>query len=143
MSEKTSKKSPFAKLIWIALLGLIPLSFLFFSKSEDQTAALYSAKCSNCHMPDGKGLRGLIPPLAGADYLSKFEHKLPCIIKHGLQGEVMVNRVTYNQPMPANEELSEVDIANLVNYIRNEWGNDHPRISLKQIQEDLKTCNHE
>ena len=143
MSEETTKKSPFTKLIWIALLGLIPLSFLFFSKSEDQTAVLYAAKCSNCHMPDGKGLRGLIPPLAGADYLEKFEHQLPCIIKHGLQGDVMVNGTNYNQVMPANEELSEVDIANLVNYIRNEWGNDHPRIPLKQIQEDLKACSHD
>lgn len=141
--ENKGKKSPFGKLIWVALLGLIPLSFLFFSKNDNQTQVLYEAKCGNCHMPDGKGLKNLIPPLAGADYLAKFEHKLPCIIKHGLEGDVVVNGITYNQKMPANEELSDVDIANLVNYIRNEWGNQAPRIPLKQIKEDLTACEHE
>lgn len=137
-----TQKSPFGKLVWIALLGLVPLAFLYFSKSENQTAALYQQNCANCHMTDGTGLKSLYPPLAGADYLSQFETKLPCIIKHGIQGELFVNGKQYNQVMPANEDLSDIDIANLVNYIRNEWGNKHPHIPLKKVQSILKECEH-
>ena len=140
--SKKIKKSPFGKLVWVALLGLVPLAFLYFSKSEDRTALLYQQNCANCHMADGQGLKNLYPPLAGADYLSKFETKLPCIIKHGIQGELIVNGQDYNQIMPANEALSDTDITNLINYIRNEWGNEHERISLKKVQSLLKNCEH-
>jgi len=143
MSQQTENKSPFSKLIWIALIGLIPLAFLFFSKNEDRTAIIYQTNCANCHMDNGEGLKNLIPPLAGADYLSTHAHELACIIKHGMRGEMVVNGISYNQAMPANESLSEIEIANLVNYIRSEWGNNLPRIPLNQIQQDLKACEHE
>lgn len=141
--ENKKEKSPFGKLIWIGLLGLVPLAFLFFSKSDNRSAILYQNSCANCHMNDGQGLKNLIPPLADADYLLKFEHKLPCIIKHGLKGEIVVNGKSYNQVMPSNESLSDIDIANLINYIRNEWGNSHSHIPLNQVKEALQKCDHQ
>ena len=142
MSSPTDTKSSKSLnwLIWVALLGLLPLAFIFFSKSEDQTALLYQQNCGNCHMTDGQGLKSLFPPLANSDYLTEFETKLPCIIRHGMQGEIEVNGKMYNQVMPGNTNLTDVDITNLVNYIRNEWGNTHPRMNLNQVKEYLNNC---
>ena len=91
-------------------------------------------------MADGKGLKGVIPPLADADYLTKFEKNLPCIIKNGLQGEIEVNGQKYQQAMPANQQLSEADIANLINYIRNQWGNEADYMSASKVKELLEDC---
>ncbi|MGB0525920.1 MAG: c-type cytochrome [Flammeovirgaceae bacterium] len=143
MSEnETTTKSPLGKLVWVALLGLIPLAMLYFSKGENKSAQLYQQHCANCHMDDGKGLKNLYPPLAGADYLLKHEAMLPCIIKHGVQGEMIVNGKQYNMAMPGNKSLSDVDITNLINYIRNEWGNEHPHIPLNQVKQILEKCEH-
>ena len=75
-------------------------------------------------MPDGIGLKGLIPPLAGSDYLKKNYDKLPCVILLGIEGEIVVNGKTYNQPMAGIPELETMDIALLINYINHQWGND-------------------
>lgn len=140
--NKKEGKSPFGKLIWVALLGLVPLAFLYFSKGENRNAMLYQQNCANCHMDDGKGLKSLYPPLAGADFLTLHETQLPCIIKHGLNGEIMVNDIQYNQVMPANEHLSDIEIANLINYIRNEWGNKHKHMPLNEVKRILEDCDH-
>jgi len=40
-----------------------------FNKYFIQVRDIYNRQCRNCHQPDGRGLRGIIPPLAGSDYL--------------------------------------------------------------------------
>ena len=95
----------------------------FDSNPYKQGKLLYEANCQNCHQADGQALAGLIPPLAGSDYLIINKDKLACIIRNGLDGEIIVNGVSYNQPMPANTLLTEIQISNIINYINNEWGN--------------------
>ncbi len=126
-------------IIPLLLLGGIPFTLLYTSQGQNPTAELYQAKCANCHMEQGEGLKQLIPPLAGADYLVRTAD-LVCIIRNGASGEMVVNGQTYNQPMPANPELTETDIANLINYIRNQWGNEYPYISTEEVQKHLQNC---
>ena len=81
---------------------------------------VYELNCANCHQKDGKGLKNLYPPVAGSDYL-KDKEKVIYILKNGLSGEILVNGKKYNQPMPANNQLTNLDIAEVVTYIYNEW----------------------
>lgn len=105
-----------------------------------QGKRLYAAHCANCHMDDGTGLAKLIPPLAGSDYLKLNQEIIPCILRHGQDGSVTVNGVTYNQEMPPNE-YTEVQITNIINYINHEWGNDFDIVNLPITTQRLKDCN--
>mgnify|MGYP002777000434 CR=1 FL=1 len=96
-----------------------------FTSHERGGQALYEQHCANCHGLDGKGLGRLMPPLAGADYLAANRAALPCIVRQGLRGPISVNGQRYDGLMPAigPETLSDADVANVLNYIRQSWGN--------------------
>jgi len=74
---------------------------------------LYENYCANCHQKDGTGLGKLIPPLRDADYFKADIHRTIWIMKHGKEGEIVVNGQVYNQAMPANPNLSPLDLAQL------------------------------
>ena len=76
-----------------------------------QGEQLYRTHCSNCHQAEGTGLGRLIPPLAQSDYMLADIDRTLCLIKNGLQGEITVNGEAYQQPMPANEALRDLEIA--------------------------------
>ena len=102
--------------------------------SHSQGHVLYDTHCANCHMEEGTGLRQLIPPLAGSDYLRDQPARVVNGIVHGMEGPLIVNGVTYNQPMPGNTELSEFQIVNIVNYINQAWGNDYGTITVAEAR---------
>jgi len=105
-----------------------------------QGEILYGNFCAACHMEGGEGLRGLIPPLAGADYVKNNPVGMACIIRKGLEGEVTVNDTTYNQPMAAIPQLNDVEITNIINYICQAWGNDYGTVKLEAVKQALKQC---
>ena len=130
-------------LIPVVLVAGIPIVFLFTSDSKDQSQLLYEAQCANCHGTSGEGLRNLYPPLAKADFVEEHPEKIACIIRNGMEGEVVVNGKTYNQPMPGNQQLSADQIANIINYIRRNWGNEAPYTTPQKVQEQLRQENCE
>ncbi|MFD2037228.1 c-type cytochrome [Belliella marina] len=99
---------------------------------------LYENYCGNCHQNDGTGLGKFIPPLNGSDYMENDIGKTVRIIKNGLKGEIMVNGVSYNQPMPANPHLTNMEIAKIVTYIYNIWGNEAGVVDGNQVADYLK-----
>ena len=124
------------------LLGILFYSCLNLdSNPYKQGKKLYEDNCQNCHQEDGKALEGLIPPLAGSDYLQKNKMNVPCIIQYGMEGEVIVNGKSYNHPMPGITILTPIQIANIVNYISNEWGNDYGYISYEDVVKALENCD--
>lgn len=92
-------------------------------------------------MEDGSGLEGNIPPLAQADYIKHAPLATACIIRKGMDGEMLVNGVTYNQPMPAVTALSEFEITNVINYINHAWGNDYGVVKLEDVRTALEDCD--
>ena len=98
---------------------------------------LYLTHCANCHLEEGQGLRMLIPPLAGADYLRDKQAEVVRGIRHGMNGPMEVNGKIYNYPMPGNVDLSEFQIVNIVNYINQAWGNNYPEITVVETREWL------
>lgn len=89
--------------------------------------AVYSDLCITCHLPDGKGVPKIFPPLANSDYLKNKRSESIKAIKYGLSGEITVNGVKYNTPMAALG-LTNKEVADVMNYITNSWGNKNDKI---------------
>jgi nitrite reductase (NO-forming) len=113
----------------VLVLALFMLGASSFVQSFDLTKSIargkeaYAANCQNCHMADGKGLPGAFPPLAKSSYLSKPVGELIGYVLKGQTGEITVNGTVYNAVMPAQDYLSDEQIADIYNYVRNSWGN--------------------
>ncbi len=106
-----------------------------------QGAILYENFCVNCHMEDGSGLEGLIPPLAGADYLKENNLQTACIIRKGISDTILVNGRQYTDPMAGIPQLSDFEINNIINYINHAWGNDYGYVKLEDVRQTLENCN--
>ena len=95
---------------------------------------LYSKHCSNCHGAEGQGLKNLYPPLANSDYLQDLNQTL-CVIKFGAKGKMLVNGVEYDQIMPQNKQLYDLDIAQIATYVNGKWGNNKGLVTTEKVKE--------
>lgn len=100
---------------------------------------LYVQHCANCHQENGSGLNNLYPPVANSDYLANKERVI-CMIRYGASGDMVVNGQTYNQAMPANRNLYDLDIASIVTYIYNEWGEESVATQTDEVTKILEEC---
>ncbi|MBI1224195.1 MAG: c-type cytochrome [Bacteroidetes bacterium] len=127
-----------------SLIFTVFAALLFLASCEtypyQQGKILYTNFCENCHMADGTGLVGVIPPLAGADFLTKNGEAVPCIIRNGIKGDLDVNGRIYSTEMAGIERLTEFEITNIINYIHTSWGNEIPIVEHLQVREWLKPC---
>ena len=103
------------------LISYATFSQNYIEDSYNRGQMLYDDFCVRCHLPDGAGEVGLIPPLASADFLQDIEATVHSI-KYGLHGPITVNGVRYNNTM-APMGLENNEIADITNYILNSWGN--------------------
>lgn len=85
---------------------------------------LYGKYCAGCHQPTGTGLPGAFPPLAKSDYLLKDKQRAVGVLVNGLTGKITVNGKDFNNAMPNFGYLSDREIADVLNYTLNSWGND-------------------
>ena len=97
---------------------------------------LYVDFCVRCHLPDGTGETGLIPPLANADFLQDIQATVQSI-KYGIHGPITVNGVIYNNTM-APMGLENDEIADVTNYILNSWGNSADVIVTEAYVREIK-----
>lgn len=118
--------------------------FILFVSCEQQPyqmgERLYKVHCANCHMDNGEGLAALIPPLAGSDYLLNHRDQLACIIRNGLKDTIVVNGRVFAGEMLANNQLSEIQITNVLNYICQSWGNDGAPFQFEEVKTSLEGC---
>jgi mono/diheme cytochrome c family protein len=106
-----------------------------------QGKQLYGVHCANCHQSDGTGLGKLIPPM-DSSFLVNNQALIICAIKHGLQGAIVVNGQTYNGVMPNNPGLRPLEIAEIMTYINNTWGNKSELVSVKKASRLLDSCSN-
>jgi nitrite reductase (NO-forming) len=85
--------------------------------------ATYQGTCSTCHQAEGQGLASVFPPLAKSDYLMADKERSIHVVLAGLSGPITVNGQPYNNVMPAWAHLTDHEIANVLSYVRNSFGN--------------------
>lgn len=98
---------------------------------------IYQDFCVNCHMANGEGVVGSFPPLAKSDFLMEKRKESIKAIKYGMQGEIVVNGQTYNSVM-ANLGLLESEVADVMNYITNSWGNTNTKMVTEAEVTEIK-----
>lgn len=101
---------------------------------------LYLKHCSNCHGKDGEGLQKLIPPLSGAEIFLEAGPEAACWIVEGMEGKIIIKGIEYDNAMPAIKHLSHTEIANILNYALNSWGNNYKFITPEEIKTTTKSC---
>lgn len=94
---------------------------------------IYSSYCISCHMNEGAGIPGAFPPLAESDYLMEDKERSIHIVMYGLEGEIVVNGTTYNNIMTPLG-LSDEEIAHVLNYVRNSWGNEGEVVTFEEVK---------
>ncbi len=85
---------------------------------------VYETYCTACHQSTGAGLPGAFPPLAESDYLMADKTRAINVVLGGLKGEITVNGKKFNAAMPNMAYLSDVQVADVVTYVMNSWGNE-------------------
>jgi mono/diheme cytochrome c family protein len=130
------------KKAWICSITVVSIFFACsaflqdydLAKSIERGKEVYTANCMNCHNEDGSATPGMYPPLTTSDYLKKTADTLINVILEGQTGEVIVNDEKYNMEMMAQNYLSDEQIADVLNYVRNTWGNKMPAIMPAQVK---------
>jgi len=87
---------------------------------------VYGLYCQNCHMENGSGMPEVNPPLVKADYMKRPAKDLISVILKGSTASLTINGKRYVGAMPAQEYLNDEQIADVLNYIKNSWGNKIP-----------------
>lgn len=100
---------------------------------------LYKTHCQNCHGRNGEGLAALIPPLTDANYLNQHREQLACYVKKGLKLPILVNGKAYNGQMPP-ATLAPVEIAQVLTYVQNSFGNQAAVHNIEQVNAELNKC---
>ena len=116
--------------ILIGIVGLFILfegTWLYQKKPLEQSITdgeeIYQDFCIQCHLDTGEGVSGVFPPLAKSDYLVNNTEMSIRGLKFGMCGPIVVNGEEYNGIMQ-EQGLDDVEIADVMNYILNKWGNE-------------------
>ena len=103
---------------------------------------LYTLHCANCHQVDGKGLARLYPPLKDSDYLIPNKKKVICGIRFGQKGEILVNGTIFNQEMPPNPKITDLEIAEIATYIYTEFADSVQIITINNVRSIMDSCQY-
>ena len=101
------------------------------SSSVSNGKNVYETYCMSCHQENGEGVPGAFPPLAKTGHLSD-KNKLVKIILKGMRGPINVKGVKYDAEM-ASVSLTDKETADVINYIRNSWGNKAPILTVAEV----------
>jgi mono/diheme cytochrome c family protein len=128
------------KMALIVFVLMINCCWLLFSQDNSLAQSMkrgqdvFNATCKVCHMENGQGQAGIYPPLANSDFLAKDAKRAIDIVLNGLNGEITVNGKIYNLDMPAQKQLTDQQVTDVLNFVRNSWGNKGKPITISQVK---------
>ena len=103
--------------------------------SMDRGKTIYLQRCMACHQVDGSGVPRLNPPLDGASTVKGNDKlKLVRIIIKGMTERVEIDGEYYDNNMSANPDLTDTQIADVLNYIRNSWSNKASLVTAAEVK---------
>lgn len=103
---------------------------------------VYLQTCFACHQPNGAGLAPVFPPLAKSDFLMADKSRSITTVIKGLAGPVKVNGQDFNGVMPP-VMLSDEQIANVLSYVRNSWGNEGDLVTIEDVKKVRAEVAHQ
>ena len=95
---------------------------------------VFMQTCFVCHQVEGQGIPGQIPPLAKSDYLMADKERSIRGVLQGNSGEIVVNGTKFNAQMIPLNYLNDEDIANVLTYVRNSFGNSGDAVSITEVR---------
>ena len=127
------------------LTPLFAVSIVGMAYSASDTARLANGKdlyngagsCVVCHMADGKGQSGSVPPLAGSDWLDNSDRTIAIVLR-GMAGPVKVNGERYYSAMPPQLLFDDEKIADMITYVNHAWGNKGAAVTAPQVAKARK-----
>jgi nitrite reductase (NO-forming) len=107
---------------------------LSFADRFKNGQALFQTNCVACHQSTGLGLPGSFPPLAKSDFLMNRQDMGIGVLLHGINNEpITVNGKHFQGVMP-QLSLTDDEIASILTYVRNSWGNKGPAIKASDVK---------
>lgn len=125
------------KVITIVIIVLMTITTQsFYQQTPNQASyengkTVYTTYCLSCHMEDGNGLEGVFPSLVKTGNLGD-KNRMVKIILQGMRGKITVKGTAYDAEMAAIA-ISDKEVADVINYIRNSWGNKAPYIKVADV----------
>jgi mono/diheme cytochrome c family protein len=100
----------------------------------DAGKKVYIKYCMVCHQADGAGVPGLNPPLGKTDWVNGDKKRLINVVLKGLEDEIEVNGEVYANPMPAQPQLTDQEVADVLTYIRKSFGNKASAVTPAEVK---------
>lgn len=94
---------------------------------------VYTQFCVSCHLPDGGGVENLNPPLIKTAFINGDKARLITTILNGMN-QVEINGDRYNNVMPAFNYLTDKQVADVLTYVRNSFGNKKPAVTVTDVK---------
>jgi glucose/arabinose dehydrogenase/mono/diheme cytochrome c family protein len=104
---------------------------------------IYRTYCGSCHQRNGEGASGRFPPLAKSPWVTGDKKTLINIVLKGMEGPIEVNGETYNATMPQHSFLSDPQIANVLNFIRQNFENKASEIRAEEVTAQRTLLNND
>jgi mono/diheme cytochrome c family protein len=101
---------------------------------------VYNKSCLSCHQADGAGVQRLNPPLIKTDYVLGDKKRLINIVLNGFSEEVEINGEYYDNSMPPLNFLNDQEIADVLTFVRNSFGNKATAVAAAEVSE-LRSVN--
>jgi mono/diheme cytochrome c family protein/glucose/arabinose dehydrogenase len=102
---------------------------------------LFRGACAACHQLDGRGQRGLAPPLRDSEWVTGVSSRLIRIALHGVKGPIEVDGEIYELEMPGQGHLSDIELARVLSYLRRAFGHQASCIDKTAVQKVRKATN--
>ena len=99
---------------------------------------VYTAQCMSCHLEQGEGIENVYPPLAKSDYLLADKKRSITEVLYGLTGPIKVKGTSYDGVMTGFEMLSDEEVSDVLNYVRNSFGNKGAAVTPEEVKSSRK-----
>jgi len=130
------------------IVSLIALGFAGFSFTKEQPGGtalktsmargkkVYDEVCMACHQTDALGVPRMNPPLVKTKWILGDKKQLITIVLKGLKGgEIEIDGDRYDNPMPPQEDnLTDTQIADVLTYVRNSFGNKASMVTTAEVK---------
>lgn len=129
------------KLLMIGVALSATLSFLSaqtkkpgISQSVSRGKKVYEQYCLTCHQVDASGVPHLNPPLIKTTFVLGSKSKLVQIVLKGMQSSEPIDDEYYSNNMPPHNFLKDQEIADVLTYVRNNFGNKASAVTVADVK---------